>query len=185
RTQALVDAKNNNMIINNISDGHSLPDFFSEQHLAEKTSEILPQLKHLNDIVFYKETLRGEFETITHITLEPESSRSAFNGEEILSNGSINAMFSGQIRAQVQDNSHVLEYAGCEQIIADSRLKTLKTAEMGWPKSYQFDKHAQEPVEALDKAEQHAAVTFSRYKTTGQAYLRANWAVFLPLATTD
>ncbi|MEZ9533925.1 hypothetical protein AB4260_11165 [Vibrio lentus] len=185
RTQALVDAKNNNMIINNISDGHSLPDFFSEQHLAEKTSEILPQLKHLNDIVFYKETLRGEFETITHITLVPESSRSAFNGEEILSNGSINAMFSGQIRAQVQDNSHVLEYAGCEQIIADSRLKTLKTAEMGWPKSYQFDKHAQEPVEALDKAEQHAAVTFSRYKTTGQAYLRANWAVFLPLATTD
>ncbi|WP_210464365.1 sacsin N-terminal ATP-binding-like domain-containing protein [Vibrio crassostreae] len=185
RTQALVDKKNNNMIINNISDGHSLPDFFSEQHLAEKTSEILPQLKHLNDIVFYKETLRGQFENMTHITLTAESSRSAFNGENVLSNGHKSAMFSGKIHAQVQKSRYVLEYAGCEQIIADSRLKELKTAEMGWPKSYQFDKNAQEPVEALDKAEQHAAVTFSRFKTSGQACLRANWAVFLPLAATD
>lgn len=185
RSQALVEAHNNNMIVNNVSNGHSLPDFFSEQHLAEKTSEILPQLKHLNDIVFYKETLHGQFENMTHITLTPESSRSAFNGDVRLSNGMVSATFSGKIRAKVQESSRILEYAGCEQIISDSRLKTLKTAEMGWPKSYQFDKNAQEPIEALDKAEQHAAVTFSRFKTNGQAYLRANWAVFLPLANTD
>ncbi|EKO5190715.1 hypothetical protein P0J08_002555 [Vibrio vulnificus] len=185
RTQALVESKGNKMIINNVSDGHSLPDFFAEQHLAEKTSEILPQLKTLSDIGFYKESQVGTFENITHIALTSDSSRSSFNGGEKLSNGEVTSIFNGKIRATSPNQSRLLEYAGCEKIIADPRLKKLKTEEMGWPKSYQYDRSAQEPVEALDKAEQHAAVTFSRFKTSGQAYLRANWAVFLPLSDTD
>lgn len=185
RTSALSQAYNNKMIINNVSDGHALPDFFSEQSLAEKTAKILPQLKYLSDIKIFAESANGIFNELTHVVLDSKSSRSSFNGDELLSNGFSDVSFDGKINATVLGNTQVLEYAGCEKVSRNKRLASLKTEEMGWPKSYQFNKDAQEPIEALDKAEQHSAVTFSRFKTKEQAYLRANWAVFLPLADTD
>ncbi len=185
RTSTLVENYNNKMIINNVSHGDTLPDFFSDQHLTEKTSEILPQLKHLIDIQFFAESKDKSFNDLTHILLDGKSSRSLFNGEALLSNGSSEFSFNGKIHGTMSGDIQTLEYAGCEKVICDDRLISLRTEEMGWPKSYQFSKDVQEPIEALDKAEQHSAVTFSRFKASGQAYLRANWAVFLPLADTD
>ncbi|EGR7976087.1 ATP-binding protein [Vibrio vulnificus] len=184
RTKALAKAHNNYIIINNFSGDEKLPSFFNQAHLSEKTSEILPQLKNLTDIGFFCESEKDGFEEVTAIQLNEGSSRSYFSGEALLRNGDAYATFSGKIYSSSDEGRCALDYAGCERIIFDERLNKLKTEDMGWPKSYQFDKKANLPIEALDKAEQHASVTFSRFKTQGQAYLRANWAVFLPLNQT-
>ncbi|AMG00280.1 hypothetical protein AL538_21555 [Vibrio harveyi] len=184
RTKALAKAHNNYIIINNFSGDEKLPSFFNQAHLSEKTSEILPQLKNLKDIGFFCESDKGVFDEVTSIQLHEDSSRSSFCGEPRLNNGDSFAVFSGKIYSNSNEERCALDYAGCERVIFDERLNQLKDENMGWPKSYQFDKKANLPVEALDKAEQHASVTFSRFKTKGQAYLKANWAVFLPLSQT-
>lgn len=185
RTLGLMADYNHKVIINNYTDNNKLPDFFSEKLLAEKTSEILPQLKNLKRIYFHRHQYDAYFELLISIELRSGSSRSQFNGHELLKNGDLQANFNGKIQALSQSESHTLDYAGYELILKNPDLSRLKSAEMGWPKSYQFDKKAKEPIEALDKAEQHCAVTFSRSKTSSQAFLRANWAVFLPIATTE
>ncbi len=185
RTQQLVDAYDNEMIIGNISDGEKLPIFFEQSHLAEKTAEILPQLKHLTEVSFYRRLDTEQYDLLTKVVLEKNSQRSGFVGEPVLENSQVQNVFSGAISATADNHTHKLEYLGCESILSEKNLSKLKTEEMGWPKSYQLDKLKDRPIEALDKAEQHCAVTVSRVQANSQAYLRANWAVFLPLKDTE
>jgi hypothetical protein len=171
-------------IISNFYNEEVIPGFLTDDSLPSRIAEIFPLLKNLLQVELVVEDAE-EFTRLFVVNLEKDSSRSIFNGQPVLPDGNSEAKCRGGVNFLSQGQQHKVRYTGYERILSLNELTQLQSVEKGWPVSYQHDSKSNRPKKALDKAEQHVAVVISKTSATGQAYLRANWAVFLPLADMD
>jgi hypothetical protein len=173
----------NDVIISNFYEDHTAPDFLLDSNLPGQVAEIFPLLKNLLhvDLVVEQDT---KFTRLFDVSIEIDATRSQFEGSKSFSFGKQESTCCGKVTITQQSGESEIFYAGFEKLLQLEQLSGLKSVDSGWPVSYQFDSSTNRPKKSLDKAEQHAAVIISRTRTNNQAYIRANWAVFLPLADT-
>ena len=174
----------NEAIIGNYEEPDSPPEFLFAPDLAEKTADIFPLLKCLEQVELLVEH-DEDFVSRFHIGLGKGSQRSSFCGDPLLKSGATTAQWKGDVVITFAGVTNTLNYAGVESLLNIKRLTSLKSEAKGWPVSLQHDPQSRRPKKAPDKAEQHVAVVISRMPAEGQAVVTASWAVFLPLADTQ
>jgi len=149
--------------------------FLDENILPQKLAALLPLLRCLEGIRYWREQETGDLEPAFHILLKDYSARIKGFKEENCS-----FSFSGEVEYFVgNDKPSLQSYHGKESFLQSKTLSSLKKSDL-WPKSYVRDENGISQ-EAPDKAKPHCAVFFSRSPTIQKSELRLRWAVFLPV----
>ena len=179
--QILNDGRKSGVIVSEYpGDDPSPLSFFDEEELPVKIAALMPMLRHLKRVSFWKvydET--SEIEPEFEVLLNKESTRISLidDKKEALSSEISTRAINGKFKIGRRSNICSLVYSGLESYGWNERLRYCHDHEL-WPSSYIRDENMHEK-EAKDKAKPHGAVFFSR--TEGRGQLITNWSVFLPL----
>ena len=162
-------------------DDASLLDFLDDDGLRIKIAALIPMLRNVRRVAFWKiDGGRGSatptFDIILGESTERPSLVEMASSVVAVSHGSQKRL-KGRIRVIRNDANQALEFSGYEYFGWNPSLTAMHRHEL-WPNSYVRDDlgHTRE---AKDKVRPHGAVFFSRTPGTGQ--LITNWSVFLPL----
>jgi len=161
-------------------DDPSLLSFFDEEELPVRIAALMPMLRHLERVAFWKvcDKISGT-EPDFEVLLNKESTRLLLidDNKEAHSSDISTSALNGKFKILRRENVSSLVYSGLESYGWNESLRFCHEHEL-WPSSYIRDEKMHEK-EAKDKAKPHGTVFFSR--TEGRGQLITNWSVFLPL----
>jgi hypothetical protein len=153
-------------------------EFLFQPGLKKKLSTLLPLLRHLTRIQFWRPDKTQELQLQYTIQMKEGSQRNTYPDTKNTS------LLSGVLTYNsnsADSKHHTLNFAGYEGRVPEVKLKKLRESDY-WPKSYVRDELGRERPEP-DKAKGHCAVTFSRSSKKTIGSLDIQWAVFLPVDT--
>ncbi len=153
-------------------------DFLFQPGLVKKLSTLLPLLRHLTRIQFWRSGKTQTLQLQYTIQMKKGSLRNTYPYTKNTSPLSGVLTYNSN---SVDSKHHTLNFAGYEGRVPEVKLKKLRESDY-WPKSYVRDELGRERSEP-DKAKGHCAVTFSRSSKKTIGSLDIQWAVFLPVDT--
>lgn len=159
-------------------DNEDLLSFLFQTGLAQETASLLPLLRRITSIRFWKTgKLTNQLSTLFQVMVKKDATRigipeESFKPQKI--EGAVAYTYKTENPAQ-----YVYTYSGRESLLDSPLLQSLKQTEF-WPKSYVRDDQGKSR-QAPDKAQGHCAVVFSRSNEKQTGKLKIQWAVFLPV----